>query len=165
MTSLRGKVIAINGAASGIGLATAQLLAERGATLSLSDLDQAALDTICSDLRDKYHPLEIHARAANVVKSQEVATWLDETIEQFGKLDGAANLAGIVGDSFGNTTVQDMTDQQWDTVMEVNVRGVFNCLRAELQRMKSGSIVNATSAGGTGGVREGSAYCASKVCL
>ena len=99
------------------------------------------------------------------MKKGEVAAWLDETIGRFGKIDGAANMAGVTGETFGNTSIENLTDDQWDQVMEVNVRGVFNCLRAKLQRMtgEGGSIVNASSAAGTIGVKNGAPYCASKV--
>ena len=163
MTSLESKVLAITGAASGIGLATARLLASRNATLALADINQEPLDAAVAEISKNHASVKIYARAVDVTKSDEVASWLDETVKQFGKLDGAANLAGILGTSLGTKT-QDIDDKEWNAVLSVNLGGVFNCMRAELQRIvKDGSIVNATSVAGLRGYTGGAAYSASKV--
>ena len=81
--------------------------------------------------------------------AREVAGWLDETIKRLGPLSGAANLAGVL--TVGMPIV-DTQDEDWDYVMDVNLKGVFNCVRAELQRMdKDASIVNASSVAGLKG--------------
>ena len=164
MASLEGKVFAVTGAASGIGLATSHLLASRGATLALADVRQESLDATESDILKQNSSVKVYSRAVNVTKANEVASWLDETIKRFGKLDGAANLAGIEGRSMMLMSIAELEDEDWDEVMDVNLRGVFNCLRAELQRMtKDASIVNAASIAGQRGVKKGAPYCASKV--
>ena len=97
----------------------------------------------------------------DVTNAQEVGDWLDETVKHLGPLNGAANLAGVlkVGDRIVTTK-----DEDWDSVMGVNLKGVFNCLRAELQRMDgAASIVNAASTAGLKGFGGGAAYSTSKV--
>lgn len=163
MASLEGKVIAITGAGSGIGKATAHLLAARGATLSLADINKEPLEAVVADIQKTTPKARIHYQSVNVSKSSEVAQWLDESVKAFGPLSGAANLAGVLGKT-GQTGVKDLSDEEWDFVMDVNLRGVFNCLRAELQRMgEGGSIVSASSVAGLKGYKNGAAYCTSKV--
>ena len=163
MTSFQGKVIAITGAASGIGLATAHLLASRDASLSLADIQQERLATVAADIQKSNPNCRIFQKAVDVAKSDEVASWLDETVKTVGSLDGAANLAGVIG-GFGVKTIKETDDKDWDNVIDINLRGVFNCVRAELQRMgKGGSIVNAASVAGLKGYETAVPYCASKV--
>lgn len=165
MTSLEGKVIAITGAGSGIGKATAHLLAARGATISLADINKEPLDAVVADIQTINPKARIHHQSVNVTKPAEVNSWLDETIKAFGPLTSAANLAGVLGKS-GQTEVKDLSDEDWDFVMNVNLRGVFNCLRAELQRMgEGGSIVSTSSVAGLKGLNKGAAYSTSKVSV
>lgn len=155
--------MAITGAASGIGLATAHLLAAHGASLSLADIQQEALLSATADIQKSSPKAEVYHKVINVAKGDEVTSWLDETITYFGALHGAANLAGILG-TVGVKKISEMEDEDWDTVMDVNLKGVFNCLRAELQRIEDGgSIVNAASESGLKGHPRAGAYCASKV--
>lgn len=149
MTSFEGRVIAITGAASGIALATARLLASRGASISVADVRQEPLDAAVADIKKAYPNVKIHAKAVNVKIAQEVADWLDETIKYLGPLTGAVNLAGVFP---GIKHIVDTEDADWDFVMDVNLRGVFNCIRAELQRMdKDASIVSTSSVVGLQG--------------
>ena len=163
MTSFEGRVIAITGGASGIGFATARLLASRGASISVADVRQGPLDEAVADIRKSNLNMKIFAKAVDVRNGQEVGDWLDETIKHLGPLSGAVNLAGVIRSS---EQIVDTKDEDWDLVMDVNVKGVFNCIRAELQRMdKDASIVSASSAAGLAGYPGGAAYCASKVRL
>ena len=160
MTSLEGRVIAVTGAASGIGFATARLLASRGASISVADVRQEALDAAVAELKKSHPNAKIHAKAVDVRKGQEVGDWLDETIKHLGPLNGAVNLAGVVS---GGTQIADTTDEEWDSVMDVNLKGVFNCIRAELQRMdKDTSIVSTSSVAGLQGTATAAAYSTSK---
>lgn len=161
MTSLEGKVIAITGAGSGIGLATARLLASRGASISVADVRQEPLDAAVADIRTSYPNTKVYAKAVDVRISQEVDDWLDETIKHLGPLNGATNLAGVVGNG---KRIVDTQDEDWDRVVNVNVKGVFNCIRAELQRMeKDASIVSTSSVAGMRGYDRGASYSTSKV--
>ncbi|XP_014551085.1 hypothetical protein COCVIDRAFT_42566 [Bipolaris victoriae FI3] len=138
---MSGRVIAITGAASGIGLATARLSSSRGIIVSLADYQEKALtkivekingDGACAigtvvDVRDKNH----------------VSNWIRKTVERYGRLDGAANIAGISGRRMA--PIQDLTDEEWDRVININQRGIFNCLRAQVPYLNNGaSVVNST---------------------
>ena len=161
MTSLEGKVIAITGAASGIGLATARLCAARGASISIADIRQEPLDVAVADIQQSNSAVKIYAKTVDVKNSQEVHDWLDETVRRLGPLTSAANLAGVFK---AGKQIADTQDEDWDFVMDVNVKGVFNCIRAQLQRMdKDASIVNASSIAGLHGYGGGAAYSTSKV--
>ena len=129
-----GKVIAITGGASGIGLATARLLASRGAILSLCDINASNLASALTSLQGSKHM----ATVVDVGKSSEVNTWIDRTIENLGQLDGAANIAGIGPRMKG---IRDITDEDFDLVSKINVNGVFYALRAELKNMNNGGAI------------------------
>jgi NAD(P)-dependent dehydrogenase (short-subunit alcohol dehydrogenase family) len=100
--SLAGKVIAISGAVSGMGLALAKLLYPMGCRLSLTDINKDTLDAAIQQINpfsDSEEPPAgtILTTAADVCSSSEVDAWIAATVEMFGRLDGAANLAGIIG--------------------------------------------------------------------
>lgn len=163
MSSLDGKVIAITGAASGIGLATAHLLASRGATISISDVREDALQSAVADIRKASPSVSIFSIAVDVTKRADVESWLGATVEKFGKLDGAANVAGIFW-ALPGKTVQETDDESWHRILDVNLNGVFNCMRDELRRLeRGGSIVNVSSIAGLIGFPYHGAYAASKV--
>lgn len=152
-----GAKIAITGAASGMGLSISRLLASRGAILSLADMNEEGL---VKAIRGLYsHEGDANGRPAgagdqetlkdnprrhiwtrvDVRDSTSVNNWISRTVEKLGRLDGAVNFAGVAG----MANVIDETDESWDFQMDVNARGVFFCIRAELRHMtKGGSIVS-----------------------
>ncbi|CAG8197715.1 unnamed protein product [Penicillium olsonii] len=160
MASHQGKVIAITGAASGMGLAAAQLLASRGASISMADLNEEALNTAIATLPGS-HQKHIATRV-DVRNEASVDSWIEKTVQRFGKVDGAVNMAGVLGPSVLAT---ELTREQLEFVFSVNVFGVFNCLRAQLKVMKSGSIVSAASTFGQITMPNSSAYCSSKAAV
>jgi NAD(P)-dependent dehydrogenase (short-subunit alcohol dehydrogenase family) len=172
MASLTGKVFALTGAATGIGAATARLLASRGATLSLCDINETRLqETVDSfDLSSSTSPNKHLITKVDVSKSDQVNAWIASTVTKFGNLDGAANIAGI-GPRIKD--LRDLTDGDWDLVNSVNSTGTFYCMRAELPVMKrassgssstlpTASIVNCASVAGLGGSGGSAEYTASK---
>lgn len=159
---LAGKVIAITGGAQGIGLATAQLLASRGANLSLADIQEDSLQKEVTHIKERYS-VDIMTCVVDVRKAESVDTWIEKTMRHYGRLDGAANLAGVVGKNLGKTPVAEQDEDDWEFVLGVNLTGVMHCLRAQLRCIeKGGSIVNAASIAGQIGRPMSAAYAASK---
>ncbi|MEV0037481.1 glucose 1-dehydrogenase [Streptomyces sp. NPDC050804] len=157
---LSGKVALITGASSGIGAAAARVFAEEGAAVVLTARREDRLATLVGELRDK------GARAAYVVSdvsvAKEAARAVDFALAEYGRLDAAFNNAGIGGD---RTPLHLMSDDVYDSIMDTNVRGVFNCLRYELAAMLEhggGSIVNNSSVGGLVAIPAAAPYIASK---
>jgi NAD(P)-dependent dehydrogenase (short-subunit alcohol dehydrogenase family) len=151
MMTLAGKVYAITGAASGIGLATAKIIAERGGIPCLSDITPSGLaeaEVFFNQLQTPFLMTKV-----DVSKRDEVDSWIDEIKSKFGRLDGAANVAGVIGKDHGIKSVAELDDDEWDKIMGVNLKGLMFCLRKQLQVISAGgSIVNVSSIHGTKGV-------------
>ncbi|KAF1849086.1 3-alpha--hydroxysteroid dehydrogenase [Cucurbitaria berberidis CBS 394.84] len=159
--SIKDKVIVITGAASGIGLETARLFAAKGAKLSLADIQEKPLKDLEAELQQS--GAQVISHVVDVSNRKDVENWITATVEKFGKLDGAANLAGVIGKQSSVAAIQDLDDADWDFVFGVNVIGMRNCLRAQIPHMnEGGSIVNAASILGLIGAPNNLAYCASK---
>ena len=128
--------MAITGAASGMGLATAQFLASRGATISLADINESALETAKKSFPPGSHLTSI----VDVRNRTSVDSWIERTVKQLGKLDGAVNMAGIIRPT---VSIAELSDEDWDLTFAVNARGVMSCLRAQVKVMnEGGSIVS-----------------------
>lgn len=162
MTSdlLTGKVVLVTGASSGIGEAAARVFAQEGAIVVVTARREDRLAALVGELRDK------GAEAAYVVGdvrvAEDVARAVDFAVGEYGRLDSAFNNAGIGGD---RTPLHLMADDVYDSVMDTNVRGVFNCLRHEIAAMLAnggGSIVNNSSVGGLVAIPAAAPYIASK---
>lgn len=161
MGELKGKVIAITGAASGIGLALTRACAADGAKLALADIQQPALDKIVEELKSS--GVEVVGTKVNVASNQEVDDWISSTVKHFGKLDGAANIAGVEGKNLLSCSITELPNEEWDHIISINLTGLMYCLRAELRVMgKGGSIVNAASTAGLRGRPGIGAYSTSK---
>ncbi|PGH20756.1 hypothetical protein AJ80_03516 [Polytolypa hystricis UAMH7299] len=160
--AFNGKVIALTGAASGIGAATAKLLGSRGATLSLADVQEALLNKVAEEIRSE-SGVQVLTTVLDVRKTPEVDGWISETVKKFGKLDGAANLAGVVGKSIGLGGIADTDEDEWDFIIAVNLTGLMHCMRAQMKVIQDGgSIVNAASIAGLMGRAYNGPYAASK---
>jgi NAD(P)-dependent dehydrogenase (short-subunit alcohol dehydrogenase family) len=157
----RDEVISITGAASGIGRATAWRAAESGAErLVLVDRDEAALDTVAAALRGRGCHVEVIV--GSVVDHTVPDEVVRRAVERFGRLDSAANCAGVLGDL---VPIDACTDEQFDEVIDVNLRSVFRCLRAQLRQMYrqgNGAIVNISSTSVLATSPSGAAYVTSK---
>ncbi|KIW54693.1 hypothetical protein PV05_07039 [Exophiala xenobiotica] len=143
-----------------MGLATAKLLASRGAFISLADINEAAVEAACESLPTSNRHM---CRVIDVRSSPSVDAWIEATLQRFGKLDGAVNMAGIITPA---KPVAEETDETWDFNFAVNARGVFCCIRAQIRAMTAGgSIVSAASTFGQMGSPGVSPYCASKAAV
>lgn len=157
---LQGKVAIVTGGGSGIGRATSLAFASEGAKVAVADvLEEGGAETvrmIC----------DAHGEAVfvkvDVTNAEQVKAMVDKTVEVFGRLDCAANNAGI---SPSPTSVSRCSEEAWDKVMAINLKGVFLCMKFEVPKMlKSGggSIVNTASIVGLVGDGGHPAYAASK---
>ena len=159
--SLVGRVALVTGAARGIGLATAAALAQRGASVALVDIDGEAVQTAGRKLGERTLAME-----ANVGRPADVRQSIEGTIAQFGGLDILINNAGICP----LTPFAEITEDEWDRVMAINLKGAFLCCQAALPYLRRsgrrGRIINIASvAGQMGGVLVGAHYAASKAGL
>ena len=159
---LTNKVIALTGAGSGIGRGTALALAERGALLELSDVDEAGLEETASLLRDR--GADPFTELVDVKSAEAVDAWAQDIADRRGAADGIINNAGVTLVAEGRNQSHD--DIAW--VMDINFWGVVHGTRAFLPAMLergSGHIVNISSIFGLFGVATQSAYCASKFAV
>ncbi|KAK2739407.1 hypothetical protein FQN55_009480 [Onygenales sp. PD_40] len=169
MDSLASRVYAITGI-SGIGLGVAKHLLSHGALISIADISQSALDTAVATLNAS--PDVLLATVVDVGSASQVNDWIDATVAKFGRLDGAANMAGVIGKHHGIRNLADQDDDQWDLLVRVNLTGVMYCMRAQLRAIAKkgdagegkgkGSIVNAASIQGVIGFEKHAAYSATK---
>ena len=155
-----GQVALVTGASSGMGRATARAFAESGAAVTLADVDDDALNTEATELRDTGHQvLTVHCDVSDETK---VAAAVTSTVETFGRLDFAYNNAGIQAPA---TDAADEPAETFDRVTGINLRGVWACMKHELAHMRtqgSGAIVNCSSLGGLVGLPSRAAYHAAK---
>src|SRR5258705_7008775 len=161
MASKSVKVALITGAGTGIGRATAEAFAARGDSVVLAGRRTEPLEALAS---------EIIARggAATFVKTdvsvaRDAEQMVAHTLATFGRLDNAVNCAGIEGRML---TVADSPEQEWERVIDINLKGTFYCMkydsRAMLDAQRGGAIVNIGSVNSFLGFARGSAYSASK---
>jgi NAD(P)-dependent dehydrogenase (short-subunit alcohol dehydrogenase family) len=140
---LTGKVAAVTGAAQGLGAAFALALAEQGATVIVGDL--ASTDATCAALRAAGG--EAHGMPLDVTQSESVTSFAKEAVDRFGRLDILVNNAAISG-GIQLQSLVNVSSEEWDRVMMVNVRGTFECIKAVAPLMKAngyGKIINLTS--------------------
>src|SRR6266478_5776720 len=158
--SFENKVGLITGAGSGLGLATAKAFAESGAAVVLADWNEKSARTGADELVAQGH--KALAVACDVSDDAQVEAMVKETVATLGQLDAAFNNAGVQN-VLAETA--DTTRQDYDRVMDINLRGVWSCMKFELQQMRkqgSGAVVNCSSLGGLVGGAERGIYHASK---
>jgi len=163
MGRLSGKTAIITGAARGIGKAIALGYAEEGSNLALCDLNMTGVEETATEARKKgVKALSMHA---DVIERASVQALVDAAVEQFGTVDILVNNAGI----FFNAPFDEMTDDQWDRMMAVNVKGVFIpsqlVIRHWLERKRTGAIVNLASISAAIAFNNSSAYCTAKAAV
>ncbi len=161
MNRLAGKSILLTGAAAGIGRATALLAAREGARITIVDVALAGAQETVAQIQAGGG--EAIAIACDVTQSEQVQAAIAATVDAFGRLDGAVNNAGVSGTLAFSA---DMAEEDWQHTLDVNLSGVFRCLKYELQQMMTqeggGAIVNTASAAGLIGLPRAVAYAASK---
>ena len=146
--ALAGKVAIVTGGGRGIGLAIARLLAEDGASVVVSGRDAARLDAAVKELEPV--GAAVLAVVADAAKRENVDHLVDAARERFGRIDVVVNNAGITRDQL----LVRMKDDDWDQVLDTNLRGVFLMTRAVgkvMMRQKSGRIINIASTAGAMG--------------
>lgn len=155
---MKDQVVIVTGAAGGIGLSTAEAFAGAGAIVVLADINEPVEQA--EKLTAKgYKAVSIRC---DVADEKDVAAMIDQIVSKFGRLDVAYNNAGI------NSPVAETADassEEYDKVMAINLRGVWNCMKYELRQMRrqgSGAIVNCSSIGGLIGIADRGVYHASK---
>ncbi len=159
--TLEGKVALVTGGAAGIGRAISLAFAREGAHVAIADTNlQGAAETLRSITEMGATGTVI---LADVTNPGDVSAMVEKTVEMFGRLDVAVNNAGILGNP---APFHETDEAMFNRVMDVNVRGVFLCMQAEIRQMlaqgQGGSIVNLASVAGILGFRGFSPYDASK---
>ena len=155
-----GKVALVTGAASGMGLATAQAFAEAGAAVVLADFREDAVKTSAQKLVESGH--KAIALRCDVSDDAQVAAMVDRAVAEFDRLDAAFNNAGVMARVMPTA---ESTREEWDRVIGINLRGVWSCMKYELRQMVrqgSGAIVNNASVGALTGNPGIGSYIASK---
>ena len=159
MTRLNGKISLITGAAQGIGLATAKKFAQEGATVVICDVKAEAVDAAVAECHALGAQAEGHTM--DVTQRDQVDAVIATVIAKHGRIDVLVNNAGITQDA----RLQNMSLEQFDRVIDVNLRGVFHCAQAVAQHMVAqgrGVILNASSVVGIYGNFGQTNYAASK---
>lgn len=158
--NFKGQVALVTGAASGMGLATAQAFAGAGAAVTLADVSEDALQKAVNKIKsDGGKAIGV---LCDVSDEAGVAAMVERTVAAFGRLDAAFNNAGI---QVPSSDVADQPAEAFDRVNAINLRGVWACMKHELLQMRkqgSGAIVNCSSIGGLVGRAQLAAYHASK---
>ena len=159
--SFNNKVAIVTGGASGMGLATARAFAEAGASVAIADVNEDRVTAAAENLKAAGH--RVIGIRCNVAELEEAETMVKQTVSAFGRLDYAFNNAGVQSPV---AETADADPKDYEFVMGVNLKGVWNCMKYELLQMRAqgtgGAIVNNSSLGGLVGIAERGIYHASK---
>ena len=140
---LKDKVTLITGGAQGIGRAIADTFAREGSNIALCDVNEEAAQKSAQEIAEKFK-VGTHAAKVNVTLFEECEKWVGAVVEKFGKADILVNNAGITKDNL----VMRMSDAEWDAVIAVNLKGVFNGTKAVnrvMFKQRGGRIINIAS--------------------
>ncbi|WP_456279201.1 3-oxoacyl-ACP reductase FabG [Bacillus sp. AK128] len=142
-----GRVAFVTGGSRGIGRAIVEQFAEEGAKVAIIDVNEEALNEVSQVLKEKGY--EFYTKVANVVNGDEVEQAMEEVFNAFGSIDILVNNAGVIRDNL----LFKMTEGDWDTVMNVHLKGSFNAVRSVQKYMvekKYGRIINISSTSALG---------------
>lgn len=159
---IAGKAVVITGASSGIGEATARLLARHGARVVVGARRTDRLEALVAAIRAEGG--EARYRATDVAKRDEVEALVDLATSAYGRVDVIVNNAGVMPLS----PLERLRVDEWDRMIDVNIKGVLYGIAAGLPHMKerrAGHIVNVASTGGHSVVQTGAVYCATKFAV
>ncbi len=157
---LKDKVAVITGGAQGIGRSIAESFASEGAHCVISDINGVLAEKTAREIAAKYG-VQTLAVGGNVASLNDCETLVQGTLDKFSKMDILINNAGITKDNL----VMRMSEQEWDAVISVNLKGVFNCIKASSRAMlkqRSGCVINIASVVGLMGNAGQANYSASK---
>ena len=157
---LEGQVAVVTGGAQGIGKAIAEALAREGAKVVISDINAEAAQKTANEITEKFK-VETLSASGNVAAFTDCEKIIQQALDKFSKINILINNAGITKDNL----ILRMSDAEWDSVMAVNLKGVFNCTKAACKVMlkqRSGRIVNIASVVGLMGNAGQANYSASK---
>jgi NAD(P)-dependent dehydrogenase (short-subunit alcohol dehydrogenase family) len=161
VSDMNDRVALITGASSGIGRATAEVFAAQGARVVLAARRREELGSLVTEIEARGG--RATAIKTDVSATKDVQRMVDHAIESFGRLDYAVNNAAIEGQF---AAITDMAEEEWDRVLDINLRGTFLCLKYEARAMlncgNGGAIVNIGSVNSFLGYPTGSAYVTSK---
>lgn len=159
--NFKGKVAFVTGAASGIGRATATAFALEGASVVVTDVSEQGSRETANIIKEAGG--QALAIKCDVLQTKDVKNCLGQTVETFGRLDFAFNNAGI---EYIPKPAAEVTEEEWDRIIDVDLRGVFLCMKHEIPLMLKqgggGAIVNTSSGAGVKGFKGGAAYVAAK---
>lgn len=166
---MRGKVFIVTGGASGIGLATVRHLLAQGAAVAVGDVRADVLEAALLPLRSEYGDDKLSYGILDVTRREDVRAFIEGARLKFQRLDGYANVAGTGGHHLGHENVSSTTDEEYDFIMDLNVRATFIALGEALRPGilgehgdYGGSIVCVGSMFGERGFKNGAAFAASK---
>jgi NAD(P)-dependent dehydrogenase (short-subunit alcohol dehydrogenase family) len=158
--SLDGKVAFVTGAANGIGRAAALAFARQGASVVVTDVSEQNNQETARMIQELGG--QALAVRCDVSRAEDIQRALNATIETFGRLDFAFNNAGV---EYTIKPAADVTEEEWDRIIDIDLRGVFLCMKYEIPLMLKqggGAIVNTSSGAGVKGFKGGAAYVAAK---
>ncbi len=156
---LKDKVALVTGASRGIGRSISLVLARQGARIVAVDLDPEGLEKVADEIREAGSDAVVVK--GNVTVSEDAERMVEEAVKAFGRIDILINNAGITRDSL----LVRMKDEDWDAVLNVNLKGAFLCTRSVtkvMSKQRSGTIINIASVVGQMGNIGQANYCASK---
>lgn len=156
---LSGRVALITGGASGIGRATAYLFAREGAAVAIADVDSQAGSSVADEIARAGGRAIFES--ADVTRAGDCRRLVERTMREFGRIDILFNNAGIIR----RATVLELTEEDWDRVMAVNVKSIYLLSREvipHMQKAGGGQIINTASGWGIAGGARAAVYCASK---
>ncbi len=158
---MTGKIVLVTGASSGIGKATASLFAQKGSTVYAVGRNEKELAALRDGVESKRGSVKIHL--ADVTEFSQIDRMVSEIVQAYGQIDVLVNSAGIIK----NGTIEDTTLDNWDKMMNINLRSVFYLMQKCIPHMETakGNIVNVSSVAGTRSFPNVLAYAVSKAAV